>query len=71
MNDADLPAMPFVESNGYVATGLSKREYFAGLAMNRILAKDDNGVMSPHITAFAAVRMADTLLAELAKEPAQ
>jgi hypothetical protein len=38
MINADMPAMPFVESNGYIATGLSKREYFAARAMEAIIA---------------------------------
>ena len=77
MNNADMPAIPVVNSEGFSAhpasgaidpgtcSGLTKREYFAGLAMNRILAKDERGVMSPEITAQASVRMADALLAEL------
>lgn len=72
MNNADTPAMPvsgFEQDNGRISGqlhhGLTKREYFAGLAMNRILAKDERGVMSPEITAQASVRMADALLEEL------
>jgi len=64
MNNADMPAMPVEDTIDYFQ-GLTKREYFAGLAMNRILAKDERGVMSPEITAQASVRMADALLAEL------
>lgn len=75
MKNSDMP-IAFVDENDaeFVrqcrpVRGLTKREYFAGLAMNRILAKDERGVMSPEITAQAAVRMADALLAELDKEP--
>jgi hypothetical protein len=67
MNDADLPAMPFVESNGYVATGLSKREYFAGLAMQGLINDDAN--MRNTEVARRAVLTADALLAELTREP--
>jgi len=69
MNNADMPAMPLPDNTGTVdgqfMIGLTKREHFAGLAMNRIIAQDKNGVMSPEITAYASVRMADALLAEL------
>lgn len=72
MKNADVPAMPITNDtesmDGAYLVGLTKREYFAGLAMNRILAKDERGVMSPEITAQASVRMADALLAELENE---
>lgn len=49
--------------------GLSKREYFAGLAMQGILASfslQDN-IASPGTTAQTAVNMADALIKELNK----
>lgn len=68
MNNSDMPAMPTEEKVGYVthtSGGLTKREYFAGIAMGRVIAQDKNGVMGPDITAAAAVILADALLAEL------
>lgn len=57
------------------ATGLSKREYIAAMAMHGILAnhwcqndfKDNIHAMSPDETAYQAVMFADELLKELKK----
>ena len=74
MKNADMPAMPITLNPGEFAAdcmnldGLTKREYFAGIAMGRVIAQDKNGVMGPDITAAAAVTLADALLAELDKE---
>ena len=77
MNNADMPAMPVTDECGMFFSdvppdlctmGLTKREYFAGIAMGRVIAQDKNGVMGPDITAAAAVILADALLAELGKE---
>lgn len=46
-------------------TGLTKREYFAGLAMASFFGKS---VLPDDKTAKVCVEMADALLAELAKE---
>lgn len=70
MKNADTPAMPSMLKAGDMALsegGLTKREYFAGIAMGRVITQDKNGVMGPDITA-AAVILADALLAELDKE---
>lgn len=69
MNNADMPAMPLTENqidrsergNGY--EGLTKREYFAGLAMQAVIAGRPNidyDEASDH-----AVNHADQLLIEL------
>ena len=71
MKNADMPIMPTWKSAGDMSKsegGLTKREYFAGIAMGRVIAQDKNGVMGPDITAAAAVILADALLAELGKE---
>lgn len=48
--------------------GLSKREWFAGLAMQGIVGSSDTyPIDCPHV-ARQAVALADALLAELAKE---
>jgi hypothetical protein len=74
MNDADLPAMPFVESNGYVATGLTKREYFAALAMQGLLSR--SGGQGGHFQvddymAREAWAAADCMLHAQKQEPTQ
>jgi len=40
VNNSDMPAMPYTEydKDGNLPTGLTKREYFAGLAMQGLLA---------------------------------
>lgn len=70
----DEAAFPFavpidVEQSGRFGFGLTKREYFAGLAMQGILANasvvyKENGIK---LIASEGVRMADALLAALTK----
>lgn len=67
MNNGDMPAMP--PNAGWEhpqAKGLTKREYFAGLAMQAILSNPD---LSGHVSqkASSAVSAADALLKELDK----
>ena len=68
MKNSDLPAMPQLRKNPWkelnVDGGLTKREYFAGLAMQGILSADDCNNVTVEI-ARGAVMMADALLAEL------
>ena len=72
MNNSDMPAMPFVEGDGpcSVATGLTKREYFAGQIMQGFAADPS---MDTHMnnTARTAVLWADALLAALEQEQAK
>jgi hypothetical protein len=85
MNNSDMPAMPpasdfcqlWVDDRdpkkGTVeALGLTKREHFAGLAMQGWLARCANTPHShklePEGMARVAVEMADALLAELNKD---
>lgn len=71
MNNADLPAMPFVEpvTECSVAAGLTKREFFAGLAMQGVLGNqsmlDNLNAAGVAWVAKRSVAMADALLAEL------
>lgn len=88
MNNSDLPAMPLsnemssdldsaVGSPGKyglpTAMGLTKREYFAGLAMQNIINRynpwdqGDFDSSEYEIVAENAVGLADALLKELAK----
>jgi hypothetical protein len=74
MKNADLPAMPFTEepypidaintNYGAVATGLTKREYFAVLAMQGLCAHSGDYYTGTDL-AQDAVMYADALLAEL------
>ncbi len=70
MNNSDMPAMPFEggDNNGMPAyLGLTKREYFAGLAMQGLITLKGSDCMDKDITAKQCVKMADALLAELEK----
>lgn len=63
LGNASMPAMPVFDSYGVASDkGLTKREHFAGLAMQGILARGNS-----HCVASEAVACADALLAELAK----
>lgn len=70
MNNADRPAFPAdtdrLPSGAY---GLTKREYFAALAMQGLLAGSNwpGVVIGPCQIADHAVEFADALLAELDK----
>jgi hypothetical protein len=76
MKNGDIPAMPLAREvsdrfqDGYFdETGLTKREYFAAMAMQG-LASALNGtwLRDRQYTAEMAVLYADALLAELEKE---
>jgi hypothetical protein len=81
MNNADMPARPtqatlnreqdkFLETqtsnNDFLLLGLTKREHFAGLAMQGFLASNGNRSIRGSIPTIA-VEYADALLAELDK----
>lgn len=77
MNNADMPAMPqeralWVEGIGEcptLATGLTKREHFAILAMQGLLSSPDRRCLDMDYVEIAchSVKFADSLLAELEK----
>ena len=70
MRNGDMPAMPFEggENNGMQPwSGLTKREHFASLAMQGILASDTDAVIAQDICVKLAVEHADALLTELEK----
>lgn len=81
MKNSEQPIIPFISSNGtpYDANhlGLTKREYFAGLAMQGILSQYTemaaNGASTEHFggmqmnIAIEAVNLADELLKQLDK----
>lgn len=72
MNNSDMPAMPVpinpgeVAANGMNLDGLTKREYFAGLAMQGLIASfGQHDVTDSSEVAIDAALFADALLAEL------
>ena len=81
MNNADMPAMPVVNSDGLAVyplsgavdhgscSGLTKREHYAGLAlMGLISAWGQHNVTDAKEIVEDAVSFADALLAELGRE---
>ncbi len=75
MDNRDMPAAPFSlemnksieEGYWYDFIGLTKREHFAGLAMQGYLAADKELENGPKPIAEWAVQNADALLEELEK----
>ena len=80
MNNSDMPAMPQSgddieqwndptnpSAGTYFATGLTKREHFAGLAMQGFIAAGAAGMPNASELSGLAVKYADSLLAELDK----
>lgn len=71
VNSAGEPAFASACSEGVVSCGLTKRELFAGLAMQGLLGSDLalKALVNAQVqVARHAVVIADALLAELAKE---
>lgn len=67
-------AFPLIDTTGtggpYLNLGLTKREYFAGLAMQGMLASwPKDARLKPDTTAERATLFADALIAALNKEP--
>lgn len=70
MNDnPNESAFPVTEPSipGLPMFGLTKREHFAGLAMQGILASEPNDTVTNEMLAGFSVQLADALLAELGK----
>ena len=59
---------PIEYNNNYISTGLTKREYFAAMAMQGLLANDSGLITSK---ARDAVKAADALIEELNKTKAK
>jgi|TARA_R110000764_G_scaffold67042_1_gene139590 hypothetical protein len=66
MNNADKPAMPSPHFEDDELQGLTKREHFAGLAMQALLTHHGNEGYVP--CAAFAVEFADALLKELEQD---
>ena len=80
MENKNLPAFASVAisgENGYQQDGLTKREYFAGLALQGIMSNQSLMNMGTSygdhlvdaVAAEYATRMADLLLEQLEKQP--
>jgi hypothetical protein len=63
-----MMSMGGIHEHQFFQTGLSKRELFAAMVMQGFAADTNEGAQ-PEVIASYAVRYADALLAELAKEP--
>jgi hypothetical protein len=75
MENGKQPITPINYDAAYNSEGLTKREYFAGLAMQGILASNTEGLAHGYIDMSgiiqSAVRASDALLAELEKTKQQ
>jgi hypothetical protein len=73
MNNADMPANPTSPNSSdpewaaAVTGGLTKREHFAGLAMQAMITVDADNHLDEGTIAKIAVNLADALLTELDK----
>jgi len=68
--NSNLPAFPVELTNddNIHVEGLSKREWFAGMAMQGLMANEQNAPVTDYeYAAKACIKMADALLAELDK----
>jgi hypothetical protein len=67
-NNYDSPAFPIVEPDlsGVIASGLTKREWFAGMALQGLLAAKDP--RNDEFVCVAAVDCADETLKQLQKK---
>lgn len=70
MNNGDMPVTAHMELNidnqvEVYHEGLTKREHFAGLAMQGLITLKGADCMDMDITAIQCVKMADALLKEL------
>jgi len=75
MDNADMPAMPsdhtFIDGDiehRKMFTGLTKREHFAGLAMQGFISAGMHGMPSASEIALLSISYADTLLRGLDDE---
>ena len=69
MKNSEESAFPFVDETGKaqsIAAGLTKREYFAAMAMQGVLANPNYNGDYKHLS-VVSVKVADALLAELEK----
>lgn len=68
MENKDTSAFPVIVPDGdYRQPGLTKREYFAAMALQGYVSAGSTGMPEPDQLAAYAVAAADALLAELDK----
>ena len=65
--DNGAPAFPITAGHEVYATGLSARDWFAGMALQGVLASDGTGFASANELAAAVYEIADAVLAEREK----
>ena len=67
MENSNKPINPILDMNQNLSNliGLTKREYFAGLAMQGLLANDSHAYLKNDDVAEWAVKIADELLKQL------
>lgn len=67
--EKDVPVHP-ITGSGAISIGLTKREYFAAMAMQGMCSNMDNANLqnSAQAVAHESVRFADTLIEQLNKE---
>ena len=71
MENKDRPAFPVTKDMGYSDTGLSKREYFAGLAMQGVLSHRHPQTPTPNQAediARYSIAIADELLKQIKEQ---
>ena len=75
-SNSNMPAMPISPASpnssdpewaAAVGVGLTKREHFAGLAMQGVLASDVDNIITVSRAVLVAIEAADALLTELEK----
>jgi hypothetical protein len=75
MENGEQLAFAMLDPNGnYTQYGLTKREYFAGLAMQGMLSSCSNALITENVLKqlpILSVQFADSLLAELEKTKQQ
>lgn len=70
MSNKNKSAFPLVDNvqTGHIEAGLTKREYFAAMAMQGAMVNADIDSLCAQGAAEVAVNLADALLAALSKE---
>jgi hypothetical protein len=67
-NESAFPEVQELPQFNHHSYGLTKREYFASMAMQGVLSDPNNESLSQKAIAIYAVEMADSLIKELNKE---
>jgi hypothetical protein len=63
-NDQAFPKHP----NSYSDSNLTKREYFAAMAMQALLSDSNSIALTPHCVAEFSIQMSEILINELNKK---